>query len=93
MTNGQTFFAEDTEGSFEIRIGDTTVVSAAQIQNGTATYKAQTVGETTFTLVYTGQTLLFFPEQTTKDLTVNIAPAALRAEGVGIASGTYGNKS
>lgn len=92
VTNGQTFFAEDTEGSFEIRIGDTTVVSAAQIQNGTATYKAQTVGETTFTLVYTGTNSSFFPEQTTKDLTVNIAPAALRAEGVGIASGTYGNK-
>jgi len=80
------------DGSFEIRIGDTTVVSAAQIQNGTATYKAQTVGETTFTLVYTGTNSSFFPEQTTKDLTVNIAPAALRAEGVGIASGTYGNK-
>lgn len=88
----QTISAEDTEGSFEIRIGDTTVVSAAQIQNGTATYKAQTVGETTFTLVYTGTNSSFFPEQTTKDLTVNIAPAALRAEGVGIASGTYGNK-
>lgn len=92
VTNGQPIPAEDTEGSFEIRIGDTTVVSAAQIQNGTATYKAQTVGETTFTLVYTGTNSSFFPEQTTKDLTVNIAPAALRAEGVGIASGTYGNK-
>ena len=91
-TDGQPISAEDTEGSFEIRIGDTTVVSAAQIQNGTATYKAQTVGETTFTLVYTGTNSSFFPEQTTKDLTVNIAPAALRAEGVGIASGTYGNK-
>ena len=92
VTNGQPISADDTDGSFEIRIGDTTVVSAAQIQNGTATYKAQTVGETTFTLVYTGTNSSFFPEQTTKDLTVNIAPAALRAEGVGIASGTYGNK-
>lgn len=92
VTDEQPISAEDTEGSFEIRIGDTTVVSAAQIQNGTATYKAQTVGETTFTLVYTGTNSSFFPEQTTKDLTVNIAPAALRAEGVGIASGTYGNK-
>lgn len=91
-TDGQPISAEDTDGNFEIRIGDTTVVSAAQIQNGTATYKAQTVGETTFTLVYTGTNSSFFPEQTTKDLTVNIAPAALRAEGVGIASGTYGNK-
>lgn len=88
----QTIPAEDTEGSFEIRIGDTTVVSAAQIQNGTATYKAQTVGETTFTLVYTGTNSSFFPEQTTKDLTVNIAPASLMAEGDGIARGTYGNK-
>jgi hypothetical protein len=92
VTNGQPISADDMDGNFEIRIGDTTVVSAAQIQNGTATYKAQTVGETTFTLVYTGTNSSFFPEQTTKDLTVNIAPAALRAEGVGIASGTYGNK-
>lgn len=92
VTNGRTIPAEDTEGSFEIRIGDTTVVSAAQIQNGTATYKAQTVGETTFTLVYTGTNSSFFPEQTTKDLTVNIAPAALAAEGDGIARGAYGNK-
>lgn len=92
VTDGQPISADDMDGSFEIRIGDTTVVSAAQIQNGTATYKAQTVGETTFTLVYTGTNSSFFPEQTTKDLTVNIAPAALRAEGVGIASGTYGNK-
>lgn len=90
--NGQTIPAEDTEGSFEIRIGDTTVVSAAQIQNGTATYKAQTVGETTFTLVYTRTNSSFFPEQTTKNLTVNIAPASLMAEGDGIARGTYGNK-
>ena len=92
VTNGKNISAEDTEGSFEIRIGDTTVVNAAEFRDGTATYKAQTVGETTFTLVYTGTNSSFFPEQTTKDLTVNIAPAALRAEGVGIASGTYGNK-
>ena len=92
VTNGQTFFAEDTEGSFEIRIGDTMVVSAEQIQNGTATYKAQTMGETIFSLVYTGTNSSFFPEQTTKDLTVNIAPTALTAEGDGIASGTYGTK-
>ena len=90
--NGQTIPAEDTEGSFEIRIGDTPVVSAADFKNGIATYKAQTVGETTFTLVYTGTNSSFFPEQTTKDLTVNIAPTALTAEGDGIASGTYGTK-
>ena len=92
VTNGQPIPAEDTEGSFEIRIGDTTVVSAAQIQNGTATYKAQTVGETTFTLVYTGTNSSFFPEQTTKNLTVNINPAPLTVVGEGIAGGTYGNK-
>ncbi len=92
VTNGQTIFAEDTEGGFEIRIGDTPVVSAAQIQNGTATYKAQTVGETTFTLVYTGTNSSFFPEQTTKNLTVNINPAPLTVVGEGIARGTYGNK-
>ena len=92
VTNGQLISAEDTEGSFEIRIGDTTVVSAAQIQNGTATYKAQTVGETTFTLVYTGTNSSFFPEQTTKNLTVNINPAPLTVVGEGIARGTYGNK-
>lgn len=92
VTNGQPIPAEDTEGSFEIRIGDTTVVSAAQIQNGTATYKAQTVGKTTFTLVYTGTNSSFFPEQTTKNLTVNINPAPLTVVGEGIASGTYGNK-
>ena len=92
VADEQTIPAEDTEGSFEIRIGDTTVVSAAQIQNGTATYKAQTVGETTFTLVYTRTNSSFFPEQTTKNLTVNIAPASLMAEGDGIARGTYGNK-
>lgn len=91
-TDGQTISAEDTEGSFEIRIGDTPVVSAAQIQNGTATYKAQTVGKTTFTLVYTGTNSSFFPEQTTKNLTVNINPAPLTVEGDGIASGIYGTK-
>lgn len=91
-TDGQPISAEDTEGSFEIRIGDTPVVSAAQIQNGTATYNARTAGEPTFTLVYTGTNSSFFPEQTTKDLTVNIAPATLTAEGDGIASGTYGTK-
>ena len=92
VTDEQPISAEDTEGSFEIRIGDTPVVSAADFKNGIATYKAQTVGETTFTLVYTGTNSSFFPEQTTKDLTVNIAPTALTAEGDGIASGTYGNK-
>lgn len=92
VTNGQPISAEDTEGSFEIRIGDTTVVSAAQIQNGTATYKAQTVGDTTFTLVYTGTNSSFFPEQTKKNLTVNINPATLTVEGEGIASGIYGTK-
>ena len=91
-TDGQPISAEDTEGSFEIRIGDTPVVSAAQIQNGIATYKAQTVGEPTFTLVYNGTNSSFFPEQTTKDLTVNINPAELTAEGDGIAGGPYGNK-
>ena len=91
-TDGQPISAEDTDGSFEIRIGDTTVVSAAQIQNGIATYKAQTVGEPTFTLVYAGTNSSFFPEQTTKDLTVNINPAELTAEGDGIAGGPYGNK-
>lgn len=92
VTNGQPIPAEDTEGSFEIRIGDTTVVSAAQIQNGTATYKAQTAGKTTFTLVYTGTNSSFFPEQTTKNLIVDIAPAPLTVGGEGIARGTYGNK-
>lgn len=91
-TDGQPISAEDTDGNFEIRIGDTTVVSAAQIQNGTATYKAQTVGNTAFTLVYTGTNSSFFPEQTTKDLTVKINPAKLTVEGEGIANGTYGNK-
>lgn len=91
-TDGQPISAEDTEGSFEIRIGDTLVVSAADFKNGIATYKAQTVGDTTFTLVYTGTNSSFFPEQTTKDLTVNINPALLTVEGKGIAGGTYGNK-
>lgn len=88
----ETIPAEDTEGSFEIRIGDTAVVSAADFKNGIATYKAQTVGETIFTLVYTGTNSSFFPEQTKKNLTVNINPATLTVEGEGIASGTYGTK-
>ena len=92
VTDEQPISAEDTEGSFEIRIGDTPVVSAADFKNGIATYKAQTVGETIFTLVYTGTNSSFFPEQTTKDLTVNINPALLTVEGQGIAGGTYGNK-
>lgn len=87
----QTISAEDTEGSFEIRIGDTAVVSAAQIQNGIATYKARTAGKTTFTLVYKGNDNSFFSEKT-KNLIVDIAPAALAAEGDGIARGAYGNK-
>lgn len=91
-TDGQTISAEDTEGSFEIRIGDTPVVSAADFKNGIATYRAQTAGETTFTLVYTGTNSSFFPEQTKKNLTVNINPATLTVEGAGIASGNYGNK-
>lgn len=92
VTDEQPISAEDTEGSFEIRIGDTPVVSAADFKNGIATYKAQTVGETIFTLVYTETNSSFFPEQTTKDLTVNINPALLTVEGKGIAGGTYGNK-
>lgn len=92
VTDEQPISAEDTEGSFEIRIGDTPVVSAADFKNGIATYEAQTVGETIFTLVYTGTNSSFFPEQTTKDLTVNINPALLTVEGKGIAGGTYGNK-
>ena len=91
-TDRQPISAEDTDGSFEIRIGDTTVVNAAEFGDDTATYNARTVGETTFTLVYTGTNSSFFPEQTTKDLTVNIDPAVLTADGDGIASGTYGNK-
>ena len=92
VTDERTISAEDTEGSFEIRIGDTAVVSSEDIKNGTATYNARTAGETTFTLVYTGTNSSFFPEQTKKNLTVNIAPAELTAEGDGIASGTYGDK-
>lgn len=87
----ETISAEDTEGSFEIRIGDTPVVSAADFKNGTATYNARTAGETRFILVYKGNDNSFFSEKT-KDLTVNIAPAELTAEGDGIARGTYGNK-
>lgn len=87
----QTISAEDTDGSFEIRIGDTAVVSAAQIQNGIATYKARTAGKTTFTLGYKGNDNSFFSEKT-KNLIVDIAPAALAAEGDGIARGAYGNK-
>lgn len=91
VTNGRTIFAEDTEGSFEIRIEDTPVVNAAEFRDGTATYNARTAGVTTFTLVYKGNDNSFFSEKT-KDLTVNIAPAELTAEGDGIAGGTYGNK-
>lgn len=90
-TDGQPISAEDTEGSFEIRIGDTPVVSAAQIQNGTAIYNAQTAGETTFTLVYKGNDNSFFSEKT-KNLTVNIAPAELTVSGRELAHGTYGDK-
>ena len=92
VADEQLISEEDTDGSFEIRIGDTPVVSAADFKNGIATYKAQTVGETTFTLVYTGTNSSFFPEQTTKNLTVNINPAPLTVGGEGIAGGTYGNK-
>lgn len=91
VTNGRTIFAEDTEGSFEIRIEDTPVVNAAEFRDGTATYNARTAGATTFTLVYKGNDNSFFSEKT-KDLTVNIAPAELTAEGDGIAGGTYGYK-
>ena len=89
--NGQTIPAEDTEGSFEIRIGDTTVVNAAEFRDGTATYNARTAGATTFTLVYKGNDNSFFSEKT-KNLIVDIAPALLTVEGGGIAGGTYGNK-
>ena len=89
--NGQTIPAEDTEGSFEIRIGDTTVVNAAEFRDGTATYNARTAGATTFTLVYKGNDNSFFSEKT-KNLIVDIAPALLTVEGEGIAGGTYGNK-
>lgn len=91
VTNGKTIPAEDTEGSFEIRIGDTTVVNAAEFRDGTATYNARTAGATTFTLVYKGNDNSFFSEKT-KNLIVDIAPALLTVEGEGIARGTYGNK-
>lgn len=89
--NGQPIPAEDTEGSFEIRIGDTTVVNAAEFRDGTATYNARTAGATTFTLVYKGNDNSFFSEKT-KNLIVDIAPALLTVGGEGIAGGTYGNK-
>ena len=89
--NGQTIPAEDTEGSFEIRIEDTPVVNAAEFWDGTATYNARTAGATTFTLVYKGNDNSFFSEKT-KNLIVDIAPALLTVEGEGIAGGTYGNK-
>ena len=91
VTNGKNISAEDTEGSFEIRIGDTTVVSAAEFRDGTATYNARTAGATTFTLVYKGNDNSFFSEKT-KNLIVDIAPARLTVECEGIACGTYGNK-
>lgn len=89
--DGQLIPAEDTEGSFEIRIGDTTVVNAAEFRDGTATYNARTAGATTFTLVYKGNDNSFFSEKT-KNLIVDIAPALLTVGGEGIARGTYGNK-
>lgn len=91
VTNGKNISAEDTEGSFEIRIEDTPVVNAAEFWDGIATYKARTAGKTTFTLVYKGNDNSFFSEKT-KNLIVDIAPAALAAEGDGIARGAYGNK-
>lgn len=91
VTNGKTIPAEDTEGSFEIRIEDTPVVNAAEFRDGTATYNARTAGATTFTLVYKGNDNSFFSEKT-KNLIVDIAPAPLTVEGEGIACGTYGNK-
>lgn len=89
--DGQLIPAEDTEGSFEIRIEDTPVVNAAEFWDGTATYNARTAGATTFTLVYKGNDNSFFSEKT-KNLIVDIAPAPLTVEGEGIASGTYGKK-
>lgn len=89
--DGQLIPAEDTEGSFEIRIEDTPVVNAAEFRDGTATYNARTAGATTFTLVYKGNDNSFFSEKT-KNLIVDIAPAPLTVEGEGIASGTYGKK-
>ena len=91
VTNGKNISAEDTEGSFEIRIEDTPVVNAAEFWDGTATYNARTAGATTFTLVYKGNDNSFFSEKT-KNLIVDIAPAPLTVEGEGIASGTYGKK-
>lgn len=91
VTNGKNISAEDTEGSFEIRIEDTPVVNAAEFRDGTATYNARTAGATTFTLVYKGNDNSFFSEKT-KNLIVDIAPAPLTVEGDGIASGTYGKK-
>lgn len=91
VTNGKNISAEDTEGSFEIRIEDTPVVNAAEFRDGTATYNARTAGATTFTLVYKGNDNSFFSEKT-KNLIVDIAPAPLTVEGEGIACGTYGNK-
>lgn len=91
VTNGKNISAEDTEGSFEIRIEDTPVVNAAEFWDGTATYNARTAGATTFTLVYKGNDNSFFSEKT-KNLIVDIAPALLTVEGEGIADGTYGNK-
>ena len=90
-SDGQSISTEDPDGRFEIRIGNEIVVNSEAFENGTATYKARTAGETTFTLVYTGNENSFFSEKT-KDLTVNINPAPLTVEGDGIASGTYGNK-
>lgn len=89
--DGQLIPAEDTEGSFEIRIEDTPVVNAAEFRDGTATYNARTAGATTFTLVYKGNDNSFFSEKT-KNLIVDIAPAPLTVVGEGIARGTYGNK-
>ena len=91
VTNGKNISAEDTEGSFEIRIEDTPVVNAAEFWDGTATYNVRTAGATTFTLVYKGNDNSFFSEKT-KNLIVDIAPAPLTVEGEGIACGTYGNK-
>ena len=78
--DGQLIPAEDTEGSFEIRIEDTPVVNAAEFRDGTATYNARTAGATTFTLVYKGNDNSFFSEKT-KNLIVDIAPAPLTVEG------------
>ncbi len=90
-TDGQPISAEDTDGSFEIWIGDEAVVKAAEFRDGIAIYNAQTAGETTFTLVYKGNDNSFFSEKT-KNLTVNIAPAELTVSGRELAHGTYGDK-